>query len=112
MVEHQKIFEEAATGYKKTMIEHLEKKLAAAKKGKRVQHTIQLVQPVSRLNDYERILQMLDMSTQDVITIGERQFAQYVRDEWDWKQDFLASNSVYSSTAAAAMAINASDPGV
>lgn len=98
--EHQGIFEEALSGYKKEMIAHLEKKLAAAKKGKRVGHHIRLVQPVSHLSDYERVLQMLEMSTQDVITISERQFAQYVRDEWEWKQNFLASNSTYSHKAA------------
>lgn len=99
--QHQEIFEEALEGYKKEIVKVLEKRLEAARQGKRVSHHINLVQPENHLNDYERILQMLKMSTQDEITIGESQFAQYVRDEWDWKRNFLMANAHYSNTAAA-----------
>lgn len=99
MTEHVKIFEEAVVGYRKMITEVLEKKLAAAKEGKRVSHYINLRQPVNHTKDYERVLQMLEMSTEEKIVINEAEFAMYVRDEWDWKHTFLASNSTYSLSA-------------
>jgi len=100
LAEHKEIFEEAVAGYRKELVAHLEKKLKAAKNGKPVNHHIHLIQPENHVKDYERILEMLEMSTQSVITIGEREFAQYVRDEWEWKGTFLSANSTYSAKAA------------
>jgi hypothetical protein len=112
MKEHQEIFEEALAGYRKEMIALLEKKLEAARKGKRVNHHIGLIQPQNHVRDYQRVLEMLRMSTQDVITIGERQFAQYVRDEWDWKDNFLTANSAYSAKAAVLLGTTEEEEGV
>jgi len=103
---HQAIFEEALEGYKKEIIKLLEERLAAAKQGKRISHYITLVQPESHLDDYDRVLEMLEMSTQDTITVSETQFAWYARDEWDWKQNFLSRSAHYSDTAAAELPVN------
>ena len=51
--------------------------------------------PVSHAKDYEQIIQMLQMSTDETITLESDEFACYVMDDWEWKQDFLNVTSQY-----------------
>jgi hypothetical protein len=97
---HKEIFLEALDGYKKAIIDALESRLADAKAGKRIDTYINLEQPIDQTKEYDRVITMLVMSLDDEIELDERQFAQYVMDDWSWKSQFLATNSVYSSTAA------------
>jgi hypothetical protein len=39
---------------------------------------------------------MLEMSIAEEVTISERQFAQFVMDEWDWKEKATMTNMGYS----------------
>ena len=93
---HVTIVKEAQEGYKKEIIALLEKMLIAAREGKRVSHKIDLIMPVSHLDDYDRVLRMLEMSDEDVIIIEEYEFGKYVHDQWEWKRNFLQANRGYS----------------
>lgn len=97
--QHKKVFEEALIGYQAAVIEHLEKQLERARQGVRVETRVALYQPVDQTKDYDRVIRALEMSTEDEIDLSEREFAQYVMDDWSWSDQFWASNSVYSATA-------------
>lgn len=98
---HRAIFLEAQEGFRKVAIEALEKRLADAREGKRIQLYLELIEPADQTKDYDRVIQMLQMSTESVTELSEREFAQYVQDDWQWKQNFLHANSTYSATAQA-----------
>ena len=100
---HKEIFLEALEGYKKAIIDALESRLADAKAGKRIDTYINLEQPIDQTKEYDRVITMLEMSLDAEIELDERQFAQYVMDNWSWKSQFLTTNSVYSRTAATVM---------
>lgn len=51
--------------------------------------------PDSHVKDYDRVIQMLEMDTQDKITLNAQDFSRYVQDEWAWKERFDLSNSAY-----------------
>lgn len=51
--------------------------------------------PTSHVDDYDRVLRMLQMSVEDAITLREDQFACYVLDDWHWKGDHRAVSSAY-----------------
>ncbi len=51
--------------------------------------------PPTHVKDYDRVIQMLEMHTEDTITLNALDFSRYVQDEWDWKERFTASNSSY-----------------
>lgn len=53
--------------------------------------------PISYETDYDRAITMLEMSKSDMIDLGEEGFARYVMDEWEWKDSFSATNSLYLS---------------
>ena len=101
---HRKIFEEALVGYKKKVIELLDKKLQEARTGIRVRMVFNLIEPQDQTKDYDRAIRMLEMSIEKVIELSEQDFKAYVMDDWSWKFQFLSSNSAYSSTATAMLA--------
>jgi hypothetical protein len=104
---HLKIYNEAVTGFRKAVIEELDKALGAAKTGKLfvrlVDLQVNLNAPVDQTADYDRVIGMLEMSTNTEIELHEEEFNCYVLDKWRWRHSFLASNAGYSEAATAAL---------
>jgi hypothetical protein len=97
---HRGIFEEAIEGYRKKVIEELEAHLDRVKAGEVRQIYVSYPKPDDHTRDYDRLLKMLDMTSENEVQLSEQQFGQYVLDDWDWKRQFIATNSAYSVTAA------------
>lgn len=96
---HRQIFDEAVIGYREAMVRELERRLDFAKANKRVDHYINLIQPVDQTKDYDRAIGMLKLSLDTEIELSEQDYISYVLDDWSWKKQFLTSNSAYSKTA-------------
>lgn len=99
--EHRAIFLEACDGYRKKAIECLDAELTKAKAGKHFEIYFSLVQPVDQTKDYDRVIGMLEMDTEDFILLEEQDYRCYILDEWGWTSVFLSSNSSYSGGARA-----------
>jgi hypothetical protein len=97
--EHKSIFLEAVEGYKKQVLEILERHIADIKAGKVQYISIQLPKPEEHTKDYDRAIKMLEMSIDDAIEMDEHSFSSYIMDDWSWKRQFLGSNSSYSLKA-------------
>lgn len=98
---HEKVFLEAQEGFKTAVIKELEERLEAARAGKPVSRYLNLVEPVNQLKDYDRAIAMLEMAVDEEVELDEKQFAQYMQDDWAWKGQFLAANAVYSHSLSA-----------
>lgn len=98
--QHRGIFEEACKGYQETAMTHIQKIVDQLKAGKLPEISIHLPLPVDHTRDYDRAIQMLEMSQDDVVELSEVDFASYIMDDWSWRRQFLASNSLYSARAA------------
>ena len=94
--EHRAIFEEALEGYRAEAIRLLDKALADAKKGRKIITYIHLQEPVDQTKDYDRAIGMLEMCVDNEITVTSQEYAQYVMDDWSWKEQFLATNTFYT----------------
>lgn len=94
---HRKVFLEALDGWKKRVIEELEKSVADAKDGKQFRTSLHLPQPTDHTSDYDTVIAMARMSVDINIELDHLEFLQYVRDEWGWKEDFLNTSSLYGS---------------
>jgi hypothetical protein len=92
---HRNEFLEAQEGYRKKAIEILDQRLADARAGKELNMLIQLPAPQDHTKDYDRVIMMLEMTTDEVLEIDQNEFAQYVLDDWSWKQQFMLTNSMY-----------------
>lgn len=105
---HGEQFKKARKGWLKEVAAECEKVAAAAKEGDLVvisrgrhtrhEHPITSVlfeEPEDHTKEYDRIIEMLKMSSDDTIKITDTQFREYVQDEWGWKEEWAASNTKY-----------------
>lgn len=88
---HRAIFEDALIGYRKRVIEELDKMIEMARRGDRIRQNVGLLEPQDHTSDYDLVIDMLEMETEDIIELTQQEFAQYVRDDWAWKGQFYAS---------------------
>jgi hypothetical protein len=104
---HAEEFAVALKGYYLEVQEQLEKiaeeaQKASVKAGKEkdpksLTYSVNARKPEDHTGDYDRILDMLRLAKNENIELDEQEFAQYVRDEWAWKQRFTETSSTYLS---------------
>lgn len=96
---HEAIFDEAIVEYRNQAVEHLQRRLDDFAADVDVDLGFQLQKPTNHLADYNRVLMMIDHSTQVEIELSEGEYSQYVMDNWNWQRSFMTSNSLYSGIA-------------
>lgn len=92
---HVEQFKAAMEGYAALCIATLEANLAEIRRGSRKRVLVNEIPPEDHTKDYDRILKMLEMSVKSEIEISQQAFAQYVMDDWGWKESWTLSNSKY-----------------
>ena len=103
--QHIKDYKEACAGYRQAALARIDEifsDLRAKINGLKEGQTIAiiglqfgLVVPVSHEKAYDQIIRMMEMSVDDEITLTCSQFGCFVMDDWDWKEQWSASNSMY-----------------
>lgn len=94
---HRDVFLQAIEGFRTTLQANLEARLEALTQGKIPDLRINLVQPEDHTRDYDRILHMIEMHIPEDIEITQGDFARYVEDSWDWKQQFVTASNTYTN---------------
>lgn len=97
--EHRALFLKAQEGYRKKVIEELEKRLADAREDRKIDVMFRLPEPADHTSDYDRTIRMLEMCVEDTVEVGDMEFECFVMDNWDWKRAFLTTNSQYVGEA-------------
>lgn len=92
---HRDLFERALEGYRQQAIERLERTIGDLRSGKKQSLMISMPMPQDHTADYDRVIRSLEMTIDPVITLEERDFAMYVMDQWDWKDQFIGSTAQY-----------------
>lgn len=60
---------------------------------------IDLARPQNYQEDYDRAIEMLEMSEDESILLDTNQFQQYVKDEWNWTRNYRESTMWYMEEA-------------
>ena len=94
---HRKIFLEAIDGFKIQAVEVLEQKIEMLKKGKKTELYVRMPEPEDHTRDYDRVIAMISENLLGEIELTEAEFAQYVLDDWQWKNEFLSVSNSYTS---------------
>jgi len=94
-LEHRENFLRGLVGYKKLMLEEMERRVEELRQGRMVSRTIGFEEPCDYTKEYDRVIEMLEMSVDDEITITGTEFRQFVMDDWSWKEHFLANVTSY-----------------
>jgi hypothetical protein len=92
---HREVYEKAMDGYTKAAVAFFQEQLERAKDGNTFVTYFGEPMPEDHTDDYDNVLDMLDMEVGDQITLSNAEFRQYVRDDWGWKQTFIATSSNY-----------------
>lgn len=93
-------FNESVEDYKAAVIKLAEANLKLVKTGdlEQIAKTKPMPgRPVSYENNYTRAIRMLELSVDKEIDVEEDVFNQLVLDEWAWKNQFIASASLYKT---------------
>lgn len=101
LAEHESIYEEAMAGYQRELLKVIDELRSKVVAGEQISHSIGLTRPTSHKKSYIQAIKMLKMSIDSEIELDEIAFANYVMDDWNWKDNFILSNSFYSQKAAA-----------
>lgn len=98
--EHRELFLKAQAGYRARVIEELDRMLALAQAGDKLQTVVALEAPEDHTDEYNRAIDMLTMETRDEIVVDAATFRQLVRNEWAWFGHALLKNVAYASGGA------------
>lgn len=88
-------YNEAVAGFRLSVITELEDYLSIARTGNKIRTSIKFDEPVCHEDDYNTIIEMLEMSIEDELYITMTEFKQYVQDNWHWKQNFEITSMKY-----------------
>lgn len=97
---HIKEYNESVEDYKKAAVKVAQANLELAQSGdvdKIAKIKGMPQKPTSYEDAYSRAIRMLELSVEDVIEIEEQVFNQLVLDEWQWKNAFVTSASLYKT---------------
>jgi hypothetical protein len=101
---HIKEYEAACVGYREVALRRIEDSFQEArevvgrlKQGQTVAvgFRISLSVPVSYEKAYDQIIRMMEMSVDTEIILTSSQFACFVMDDWEWKEEWASSNAQY-----------------
>ena len=92
---HDDIYDAAVSGYWQKAEEILTFKLEQVKKQEKIDNSLGLTYPVNYSNDYTRVIRMLELTSENNITLTSNEFDAYVQNQWNWKNSFLGTNSLY-----------------
>ena len=109
---HEAAYKEALPGYLAECKEKMEEahrelmgRITQVIKGQQdpdLSHIYLNVDPLScHLEDYDRAILMAELETRDTLKLSMREFAQYVQDQWDWKEAFIGTSAAYVRKAKA-----------
>lgn len=93
---HVQEFNDACTGYQQAMLDTLAKAIKDVKKGSVAELDIHLPKPASHEDEYTQVIEMLEVSVDDVINLSSDAFLAYYKDKWGWSAGFKALASTYS----------------
>ena len=93
---HEQDLREAKENYKKKLISVLADALdEATLKGRLTEYLHLPALPPNHLDDYDRVISMLEQTSEDSVELTQKEYSQFVLDDWEWKNDFRNVSSSY-----------------
>ena len=89
-------YKEAIKGYRIKSAELLEKELSLIEWGGKFNMRFSINKPISYEADYDISIEMLEMDIEDIVTLTKTQFRNYIKDDWNWTDDFKMGNRGFS----------------
>lgn len=91
---HIKDYNEAVVAYKKKAQEELVKSQKRLNEGA-LDIKIVLVTPVNKSEEYDKIIEMFNWEVEELISLSQGEFNEYIHDESDFSKASFLANSTY-----------------
>lgn len=94
---HEAEYKENLAEYQKLVTESLARRYKDAIGGKSYEPNDNIQRPINYLKEYDRVIQMLGYSAEDIVELDSAEFSRYVNDEWEWKSIFNNISASYKN---------------
>lgn len=101
---HVEAFEAVWAAFQRKAAKQAERMLAeiqSARQGDHIRLHLSLEVPENHEDDFTRAIQMLEWEVGDEVMLTEYEFAQFVQDDWGWKQQFRTTGMEYIADSSA-----------
>lgn len=95
--EHEALYAEAVEAYREQALSKLNEYIDDAKTGAIVRVIWALPFPEQHLDDYDRVLRMLELTVDDIVQLTDEEVAQFVMNDWQWGFSWAANTIAYTS---------------
>ena len=98
--EHVEIVEEAQAAFREQFIKKLDLMMADAKAGKPIDTHIGMRVPSAHTGAFDNAIGLMEMTQragEETIEIDAGEYERFVRNRWEWTEDFNVSNAPYSN---------------
>lgn len=92
---HRDIFEKAVEAYTRQLVRWHRDQARRILKGQKGERMVALPVPEDHTDDYDNVIEMLEMDISDTFTLDSYEFQNYVRDRWNWSGAFAANTASY-----------------
>ena len=93
---HKGAFDLAFERFRKESIKWFEERLDQLNRGEIPNTWFQLPVPEDHTEDYDRLIDMIEMHQGSTLNLAMREYQNYVDDQWPWTANETTSNAYYS----------------
>jgi sugar-specific transcriptional regulator TrmB len=94
---HIKEYEKAIIAYKEEALKQLEELTKKVEEGA-LDVKLDLITPINNAENYDKIIEMFTWEVEDIVTLEQSEFIEYVQDETDFAVKAKLSNTFYASS--------------
>lgn len=93
---HEKDYNEALEVFTRinAEVKAFVKKVKAENEG--VELEVSLDKPKTFVRNYDHVIRMFELCTEEIVELDGNTFSQYVMDEWEWSREFNVSTMNYT----------------
>ncbi len=93
---HLEQYEKALEGWKDQVVDTLQKALGDARADRDFIIYFDLPKPEVHSDEYDAVIDQVEWNEEEQIELALREFNKFIRDDWQWKKDFLDNTAMYS----------------
>jgi thymidine phosphorylase len=94
--QHRNIYKQALVNYRAAVIAETNRQLDEFAAGKIVRIAINLPVPEDHTDDYDAVIGLMELSTEETVTLDTADYACYYLDQWQWRRAWLANSVSYT----------------
>jgi hypothetical protein len=93
--DHRLLFLKAQDKYRERVIEELDRRLADARAGRKIDIYISLPEPEDHTGSFDQAITMVEWAEGSTMDLSEKDVQRYILNKWEWQHSFAANTQSY-----------------